>query len=516
MIHKRVRRSPGYNRHGLAIIAASVLFLPVTAGSQPAPSWFDPTRIDDSPAAAPVRTHHQGTFNGQGVEFDVLTGETVLPDADGQPATTVFSTAYIRTDVGDATARPVLFLFNGGPGASSSPLHLGIGPVRRPLASDQDTLVANESSVLDTVDMVFVDPPGTGYSRLYREGAGEAFWGIEQDADAILYFVKDWLSRENRLQSPLFVMGESYGGTRAVAMLARAQEVKFSGALLLSPALDYTSGTEIVGNNLPYIFRLPSMAATAAYHDVIDRGERSFGEVFEQAASFAQSRYASALYQGNALGAAQRQEMAAELAQQIGLQPGYLVTRSLRVTTEEFSDALLSGAGLRTGRLDARITGAVADFEGQRPPRDDPSMVAGSTEGRSTGELLDEYFRTRLNTVIDRPYRTLNLDLNSKWKYEQEDAPRFYMTVVPLLEKAMKDDSRLRVFVGGGIFDLVTPIMAARYATSQTGIPDDRFSYAVYEAGHTVFEHEESRVKLGHDIRAFVTSTPSPTQIGSE
>ncbi|MGH8221953.1 MAG: S10 family peptidase [Woeseiaceae bacterium] len=490
------------------MVAAGLLVVPCAgAHAQSAPSWFDPTRIDDAPAAPFVRTHHQGVFNGVNLEFDVLTGETVLPDEDDRPATTVFSTAYLRSDVSAPATRPVLFLFNGGPGASSSPLHLGLGPVRRPPSGDAHSLIPNASSVLDATDMVFVDPPGTGYSRLYREGAGEAFWGIEEDADAILYFVHDWLAREQRLDSPLFLMGESYGGTRAVTMLARADNVRFAGVLLLSPGLDYTAGTPVVGNNLPYIFRLPSMAATAAYHGVTERGRRSFGELFEQAADYAQSHYAAALYQGASLGAAERGRVAAELAELTGLSRDYLMEKNLRVTTNAFSDALIGDKGMRVGRLDARITGPVAEFEGLRPPRDDPSMAAGSSGGRSSGELLDEYFRNRLNTDIDRPYRTLNLDLNSKWKFEREDAPRFYLTVVPLLEEAMQEDPRLRVFVGGGVFDLVTPIMAARYATSQVDVPRDRFTYTVYEAGHTVFDHEESRVQLGHDVRAFIAAT---------
>ena len=494
-------------RFSTAVLIAVTLAIPAVAFAQSGPSWFDPTLVDDSPAAPAVRTRHRGTFNDQDLAFDVVTGETVLVGEDGQAATTVFSTAYIRTDVRDATTRPVLFLFNGGPGASSSPLHLGIGPVRRPLSDRDGSLVANEHSVLDATDMVFIDPPGTGYSRLYREGAGEAFWGIEEDADAILFFINDWITRLDRRGSPIFLMGESYGGTRAVTMLARSESVRFSGAMLLSPGLDFTSGTPVVGNNLPYIFRLPSMAATAAYHGVINRGERSFEEVFEQAAKFAQTKYATALYQGNTLGNEELQQIASELAKLIGLSQEYLIAQNLRISTEEFSDALLTNQGFRTGRLDARVTGAIADYEGKRPPRNDPSMGASGRGGRGTGELLDEYFKTRLGTDINRHYRSLNLDLNSKWNYEREDAPRFYLTVVPLLEQAIKEDPDLRIFVGSGVFDLVTPVMAARFVTSQMDITRDRFTYAVYEAGHTVFDHEESRVRLGNDVRAFIAAT---------
>ena len=489
------------------LLALVILAVPPPASAQGGSPWFEPTLVDDSPAAPFVRTQHRGTFNGQDLTFDVVTGETVLTGEDGEPATTVFSTAYLRSDTRDTAARPVLFLFNGGPGASSSPLHLGLGPVRRPPGDDEGSLVAFENSVLDATDMVFIDPPGTGYSRLYREGAGEAFWGIEEDADAILFFIDEWLTRLDRRQSPIFLLGESYGGTRAVTMLARAGKVGFAGALLLSPGLDFTSGTPAVGNNLPYVFRLPSFAATAAYHGVNGRGDRDFAEVFEQAAVFAQAEYAAALYQGNMLSADDKERVATGVSKLTGLPRDYVIEQNLRISVDEFSDALLADQGLRTGRLDSRVTGAIADYKDKRPPGNDPSMGGGRRGGRGTGELLDEYYKTRLATDIDRPYRSLNLDLNSKWNYERENAPRFYLTVMPLLEQAMKDHPAIRVFVGGGVFDLVVPVMAGRYLTSQTDIAPGRFTYAYYAAGHSVFDEEESREQLARDVRQFIIAT---------
>lgn len=469
-------------------------------------SWFDPTLIDDSPPLPATRTRHEGVFNGDRIAFDAVTRETVLHGEDGEPATTVFSTAYLRTDGEAPAARPVLFLFNGGPGASSSPLHLGIGPVRRPASNGSGSLAPNPASVLDAVDMVFVDPPGTGYSRLFREGAGTAFWGIEEDADAILTFMNAWLDEHGRRTSPVFVMGESYGATRAAAILARAEEVQFSGALLLSAALDYTAGTPVVGNNLPYIFLLPSMAATAAYHGVTEPGPGGFRQVFEEAAAFARSGYAAALYQGSLLEDRDRRAAAAELVRLTGLSLEYILEQDLRVDAREFADALLADRGLRTGHLDARRTGRIDEYEGKRPPYNDPSMARSDSGGRSTGELLDEYFGTKLETRPRRPYRTLNLHLNSQWNFEQEGAPRFYVTAAPLLQQALRDDPALEVFVGGGVFDLGTPVMAVCYAASQIRVAPERFTFAIYDGGHSVFEHEESRVKLAEDIRAFVAA----------
>ncbi|HMB58639.1 MAG TPA: amidohydrolase family protein, partial [Xanthomonadales bacterium] len=211
-----------YTELGIEPFAPPAAILPAeTAPAESGPSWFDPTRVSDAPLHSPARTSHKGEFNGVDVTYDALTRELMLHGADGAPAATMFSTAYVRTDIGNTSQRPVLFLFNGGPGASSSPLHLGLGPMRRPEGDDEGALVSNPDSVLDTVDMVFIDPAGTGYTRLITEDAGGQFWGVNQDADAVLYLMHEWLLENDRLESPVFVMGESYGGTRAAVIAER-------------------------------------------------------------------------------------------------------------------------------------------------------------------------------------------------------------------------------------------------------------------------------------------------------
>jgi carboxypeptidase C (cathepsin A) len=424
----------------------------------------------------------------------------------------MFSTAYVRNDAAAESIRPVLFLFNGGPGASSSPLHLGIGPMRRPETIDPEQpdpgLVVNPVSPIDVVDMVFVDPVGTGFTRLLKDGAGEQFWSIESDADSVLLLIKTWLEQNDRTTSPVFIMGESYGGARAAAIAGQAKDVKISGVLLLSPALDFTAGVQVVGNNLPYMFLLPSMAATAAYHGVTDAAGRSFLQIFNEAADYAQSDFAAALFQGNAIDPDQKQKVASRLAKLTGLEQGYISDSNLRIGASEFGDRLLAAEGMRVGRLDTRAKGLLAEYKDKRPPGDDPSMSGKSSGGRSTGEVLDEYYAQKLGVNIDRPYRTLNLDLNQKWDYGQKSGQfKTYFSVVPQLQEALQRDADLRVFVGGGVFDLGTPIMAARYAINQLDASPDRFMFRAYEGGHTTFEHEASRVALTHDIREFIATT---------
>jgi len=475
------------------------LFAPALLLAQGSP--FDPTLVYPDPPAAAVRTHHSGTFNRIAFDYDVITEETLLK-VDDEPAATIFTISYLRTGGIDPATRPVVFLFNGGPGASSSPLHLGVGPVRRATDPEAAALVPNPDSILDVTDMVFVDPVGTGYARIMLEDAGAAFWGIDEDADAVLVMVREWLDRLGRRSSPVFIMGESYGGTRAIAMLARSEDVRFAGILMLSPAIDFSATAPVVGNNLPYIFLLPSMAATAAYQHVTDTGGSSPTRIFERAADYAQSGYAAALYQGNRIGDSDRSAAATTLSGLIGLSQTFLLEHNLRVDRDEFSQNLLANKGLVTGMLDARQTGKIEDYKNRRPPYNDPGMTGGGG-GRSTSELLTIYFRDELGTDIDRPYRTLNLDVNSKWNFGHHERQMYY-TVAPMLEDALQRDPEVMVFIGGGLFDLVTPIMAARYAASQLDVSPGRFTFRSYEAGHTVFEHEPSRLRLGHDLREFI------------
>ena len=205
---------------------------------------------------------------------------------------------------------------------------------------------------------------------------------------------------------------------------------------------------------------------------------------------------------------AEKRSVAARLAALTGLDLDYILASNLRIDGTEFRDRLLAAEGVRIGRLDTRARGLLEEYKDKRPPGDDPSMSGGGSGGRSTGEILDEYYSGQLAVDLDRPYRTLNLDLNSKWDYGQKGTQlKTWFTVVPQLQEAMQRDPGLRVFVAGGVFDMGTPIMAARYATNQVDVSADRFVFAAYEGGHATFEHEASRVALCNDIREFVAAT---------
>lgn len=438
-----------------------------------------------------VVTKHVGTFNGQRLRYSATVAETILEGPDGKPAASMVNTAYVREDVKERTARPVMFVFNGGPGASSSPLHMNaFGPRRIGGEPDARQLIDNPYSPLDAVDLVFVDPVGTGFSRPLPGVDGQPFWSIEGDAASVVTFIKRWLEEHRREASPLFICGESYGTTRAAQIVSSAPELPLRGVLLLS----MTGGPD--GPDMPYMITLPTFAATAAYHGKTDAAGRSPQEIFAEAMQFARTDYISALIQGESLPAAEKVRVAQELSKRIGLPADFIAERNLRISKSDFMLNLLKDRGLRIGQLDARATGALAEYADKRPPRDDPSMFVGG----STAPLVHEYFTRELKFPAQDDYRTLNLEVNSKWQFKGEAMTN----PAGLVGAAMKDRPELRVFWGAGIYDITTPLYAGRYILDHAGIPPERLVVAEFATGHTVFDGDQNLDRFTRAVRAFI------------
>ncbi len=467
---------------------------------------LDPPTVAE-PVAPPVVTRHSGVFNGQRIRYAATVGETILTNDAGQPAATIFSIAYVREGVRNPAMRPVLFVFNGGPGASSSPLHLGaFGPKRSPTpqpgaaATGTRVLVDNPHSILSDTDLVFIDPVGAGFARLLPGGDGRSYWSIEGDAAAVLGFIRNWLRDNRRTASPKFIAGESYGGTRLATLLDDAEDLGLSGALFLSPLLDLSASIEAQGNDLPYILRLPSMAAVAWYHRRGSLDGDSLPEVFERAADFALGDYAAALLQGARLAPRESERVSREVARIIGVDQRLVADSNLRVPLEDFLMTLLPGTGLRVSRLDGRVTGEAAALVNNPPPYNDPSFALGG----SIADLITRYLVDELGFRTERRYVPFAADVNAAWSFTAPDARQLYFTVTPAITEAMRENSRLRLFVGGGYFDLATPILGPRHALDHAGLPPGRVTTAYYEAGHSVFDHEPSLRQLSADVRRFI------------
>ena len=303
-------------------------------------------------------TSHTGTFHGTKIAYRCIAGETHLPGPDEKPRVSLFSFSYLA-DAGDASARPVTFVFNGGPGSASLWLHMGaIGPRivkvpgdAQPTGPGPYTVIDNALCNLDLTDLVFIDPPGTGFSTVLGETKYADVWGLEQDADVVAQFIKAWLTAHHRWASPRYLCGESYGTTRAVAVAGKLAGnlagVSFNGIALISTILDFHAARFERGNLLPDACYLTTYAATAFYHG---RAVTSLKlpDFLNEVRDFAANRYLPALFAGSRLDPAHHTEIRDRLAQYTGLSPDWLDRTRLRIDPPRFSRKLLrDNPGLR-------------------------------------------------------------------------------------------------------------------------------------------------------------------------
>jgi carboxypeptidase C (cathepsin A) len=450
---------------------------------------------DALPAGTKSVTQQTGTFNGEAVHYTATVEQTILDDANGKPAASLVTTAYVREDAGDETRRPVMFIFNGGPGASSSPLHMGaLGPKRIVNTGADNVLADNPYSILDSADLVFIDPVGTGLSRPLPGVDGQPFWTVSGDAASVADFIRKWLAENHREQSPHFLCGESYGASRAAQIVSSATDIKFAGVLLLS-----MTGTPN-DDDLPFVLMYPSFATTAAFYGKADAAGRTPQQIFEDAAKFARTDYVTALIQGIALPSDKARALAETMSKAIGLPADFILSKGLRVTKYDFVLNLLKDRGLTIGQIDTRVSGAYSEFVGQQPPHDDPSM-SSSRKGRSTSEILQDYLTKDLGFTTAEQYRSLNLDINAKWKFDVNDA---MISPAKMVGEALKARPGMRVFWSGGLYDLATPIYAGIYTLDHSGIPANRLTIARFPTGHMVYEGDENLARFTGAVRDFV------------
>lgn len=456
---------------------------------------------------------YRGNYGGESFSWRVDAGETFLPDDKGAPKAAIFSIAYTRLgrDGSADPRRPLAFLYNGGPGSASLWLHMGgLGPRRVVVPSDAADdaaapfrIVDNEHSILDVADLVFIDPVGTGFSRPLGEHKGEEFYGIHEDAASIAEFIRLWLDRHGRWNSPKFIGGESYGTTRSAALVheleSRYNDVALNGILLISTILDFSVQDTSPGNEMAMVVNLPTMAATAWYHDRI-AGKPPLGPFLEEVRAFARTDFIAAMLQGDRLAEEERARIRARLAAYTGLSESYLEASNLRVQPQRFMKELLRDRGLTVGRLDSRYTGVDYDAAGERPDND-PSFYG--IDAAYTAAVND-WLRREIGVDLERPYSTIGA-LGGTWKWDLAGQRRpSYRNVAQYIGTAMRENSALRVFNAAGYFDFATPFHGAEYALTRNGVVPERIVFEYYEAGHMMYVHEPSLEKLANDLRAFI------------
>ena len=445
-------------------------------------------------------TEHAGTYRGVAITYSATVAETFIPGKDGTPAGSMVTTTYLRTGIENASARPVLFGFNGGPGASSTPLHLSaLGPRRWVEKNGEREMGDNPFSPLPDVDLVFIDPIGTGFSRPLPGRDGQQFWSVGSDADSVAFFIRDWLRKHGRESSPRILCGESYGTARAAQIIAAHPDLRFDGVILIS----MMGGME--NRDLSLVMEFPTYAATAAFHGKVEAGSRTPEQIFDEALIFARDEYLPALVQGAKFPADEKARMAAEMAKRIGLPETFILANDLRIEPRDFMLGVLADRGLRTGQIDARVTGKLEEYAGQTPPGDDPSMSSpkaapGSAmpkpEARSATQV---YFNEELKYPDTAKYIALNIPgVNANFKFDLE---RPLKDPVGLIGEAMRERPQLRLFWAAGLYDITTPLFAGKYTLEHSGAPADRLTIAAFPTGHMVYEGDEN---LDRFIGAFL------------
>lgn len=473
----------------------------------------------DVPPPTVFTSQHKGRFNGESVSYTAIAGETYLRDLEGKPKASIFNFSYIKNQSKDGENRPVTFVWNGGPGSASTWLHMGgYGPKRIVVPSDAshpglppyDIKDAPET-LLDITDLVFIDPVGTGFSRALGEYEGKDFWGLYEDAQSMAEFIKTWLTENNRWNAPRFIIGESYGTTRAAAVaniLESDMSISLSGLLFVSQALDYQGSSPYIRDNLiSHITYLPTMAATALYHGKITPKPTSQLEFIQQSREFATDELLPALFKGSAIGEEEYSRVSERLAYFTGLDKDYIESANIRVQGFRFAKQLLRDQGKAVGLLDSRyLRDGIDDLDA------DVAADAGSEAiGAAYKASLMVHMRNNLGVNWDRQYLSpADPELSPNWRYRTTpDGSGYEPTFVNTahdLSAALRANPKLKVFIASGYFDLVTPFFDAEYTLNRHDIPKDRLHYEYYQGGHMMYVNEEARVKLLEDSRAFIGS----------
>ena len=426
-------------------------------------------------------TDHQGTFNGISIRYKATASETYLKNEKGEPVASIWSVAYTQSGTVDLTKRPVTFIFNGGPGSASVWLHMGMfGPQIVKVDSDAKRddgaapykMTANESAILDLTDLVFIDPVGTGYSRVVGEGKVEDYWGLNEDANSIAKFMRQWITENKRWYSPKYIAGESFGTTRAAAVAdvleGDGQNMALNGLILISQALDYDGSTSIHDNITSYLTYLPSMAATAWYHKKAGQG-KTLAEFVEECRAFTYNQYAPALYKGSWLSKDEENTLAERLAYFTGLENTYILKSNLRILMHRFQKQLLYEEGLAIGRLDGRFMGDEADKVSEYPHLGDASDY--QIDGAYTASL-NHFYATVLNVDMDRPYLTGNDEIGNKWRWRPVPDGSYWepmpVNVARKLGNTMRRNTAMRVMVASGYYDLICPFFDTEYTLPET------------------------------------------------
>lgn len=517
---------------GCAVMAALALNACAQTGTQtaspaeaPAPVIAPVSAPTATPAqSAPYRsvTEHSFAANGETVSYTAIAGDTWLRDMNGEPTASIFSFTYLRTDIQD-TARPVVFVFNGGPGSASIWIHMGaIGPRRLVLDADVNPsnvppfgLEDNPNSILDVADLVFIDPVGTGFSVPLNGTDPKTFWGVDEDAEAIAQFIELWLSEYGRWNAPKYLLGESYGSIRA-SVLPRAlmggplytglmRGITLDGIILLGTTLDARQaggGVDMPAETLAakQARSLPGIVATSAFHGLVDMPDEGVTTIYRAAEAYARETYEPALRQhlAGTLAPATRAQVLQDIARMTGVSESD-IGADLYIDERSYAKLALRGRGLEIGMYDSRYTLPLANSGGD-PVADDPAMTRYVPGFIAT---FHQMIRDDLDVRMGRPYTSIRWrELLFGWNWDRRGVAEGQSYATDLAW-AMRRNPDLRVLVASGYYDLVTTPADARASIAAAGVPQDRVTFTDYESGHMLYLGGTSEA-FSSDLRSFL------------
>jgi carboxypeptidase C (cathepsin A) len=468
------------------------------------------------PPEKPSVTHHELTLGGKTLKYTATAGTLVIRDEEDKPYGSIFYVSY-TLDGAEAKARPVSFLYNGGPGSATLWLHMGsFSPVRIATDSPNATagppfkLVPNEYSLLDKTDLVFIDAPLTGYSRAVGKATPKDFAGVDQDLHAFDRFIIRYLSVNQRWNSPKFLIGESYGTTRSAALadMLGNDGVQLNGVVLISSILNYN--VRAGGYDMLYVANLPSYAAAAWYFNKIPNKPADLSAWVESAREFAAGPYAHALFAGHNLSAVELDSVAKEVSRITGLSVDYVKETNLRISPTRFRKEVLRDDRKTLGRYDMRFEGVDVDAAGENPSYDaSDTGISGAFVA-----AVHDYLEGELKYESTDAYRPSAGNIGQwDWKHRPTSGgpgpggEQSQPYVAADLGSAIRKNPHLKVFSANGYFDLATPFFATEYDLSHMDLPQElrgNVKFGYYPSGHMIYLNVDALHKLKDDLAGFI------------
>jgi carboxypeptidase C (cathepsin A) len=474
-----------------------------------------PTETPRPPAAAqvdepPVVAKRSIRVGSRQLNYTTTTGFMPIKNAvSGETEARIFYMAYTLDN--PPANRPLMFSFNGGPGSASVWLHLGaLGPRRVKMLDDglmpppPYQMEDNQETWLTETDLVFIDPVGTGYSRATRPELSSKFFGVNGDIESVGEMIRMYLGRNDRWMSPLFLVGESYGTTRAAGLTNWLFDhgIALNGIALVSTVMNFQTIRFADNNDLPLVLMLPSYTATAWYHKKLPPAlqSKTIEQVVEDARKFAANEYTPAMLKIDSLSVSERSSLLDKMSAFTGLSKPFIEQNNFRVELGEFNKELLRGERRTTGRLDSRFKGIDRDAASDNPDTD-PSMNAIRPPYTS---VFNAYVRSELGFKSDVEYYILGGGITSPWNYNVTN--QYADTSIPL-KNAMAKNPYMKIFVAQGYYDMATPFFAAEYTFSAMNLDPTlrkNINFEYYEAGHMMYIEKNSLAKLKRDAAAFI------------